>query len=190
MRPGGRLFLRDTHRVVATSDGEAMVAFARSVLEVNERARQYFSGAQLRGRVRFGTSDDFCLLPPARNPARVTRRHPGVDLELTVDLSARLNAQIDDGELDLVLAKRRSGEQRGTLVWRDQLSWICGPGLSADPQAPAAADPLRATKPDPRDGAGNAGAEWPRLACGVHQRQPQWAACGGSGGVGYHNACA
>jgi DNA-binding transcriptional LysR family regulator len=133
---GRRLFLRDTHRVVATSDGEAMVAFARSVLEVNERARQYFSGAQLRGRVRFGTSDDFVSSRLPEILREFTRRHPGVDLELTVDLSARLNAQIDDGELDLVLAKRRSGEQRGTLVWRDQLSWICGPGLSADPQAP------------------------------------------------------
>ena len=41
-----------------------------------------------------------------------------------------------DGELDLVLAKRRSGEARGTLVWRDRLAWIGGPGLELDPQAP------------------------------------------------------
>lgn len=135
---GRRLFLRDTHRVVLTVDGEAMVGFARSILEANERARQHFSGAQLRGRVRFGTSEDFVSARLAEILRDFTRRHPAVDLELTVDLSATLNAKIDRGELDLVLAKRHTGEARGQLVWRDRLVWICGPGLSLELQ-----DPLR-----------------------------------------------
>jgi DNA-binding transcriptional LysR family regulator len=133
---GRRLFLRDTHRVVPTADGEAMVGFARSILEANERARQYFSGARLRGRVRFGTSEDFVSSRLPEILRDFTRRHPGVDLELTVDLSATLNARFDQGELDLVLAKRRTGEARGKLVWRDRLVWIGGPGLEIDPQAP------------------------------------------------------
>ncbi|HKM62768.1 MAG TPA: LysR substrate-binding domain-containing protein [Acidisphaera sp.] len=133
---GRRLFVRDTHRVVPTGDGEAMLGFARSILEANERAREYFSRARLRGRVRFGTSDDFVSTRLPEILREFTRRHPGVDLELTVDLSATLNLQIDRGELDVVLAKRRSGAGRGTLVWRDQLTWIGGPGMSVDPQAP------------------------------------------------------
>jgi DNA-binding transcriptional LysR family regulator len=133
---GRRLFLRDTHRVVPTADGEAMIGFARSILEANERARQHFSGARLRGRVRFGTSEDFVSSRLPEILRDFTRRHPGVDLELTVDFSATLNAQFDRGELDLVLAKRRTGEARGQLVWRDRLSWIGGPGLAIDPQAP------------------------------------------------------
>jgi DNA-binding transcriptional LysR family regulator len=133
---GRRLFLRDTHRVAPTADGEAMVGFARSILEANERARLYFSGARLRGRVRFGTSEDFVSSRLPEILRAFTRRHPGVDLELTVDLSATLNAQFDQGELDLVLAKRRTGEARGKLVWRDRLVWIGGPGLEIDPQAP------------------------------------------------------
>ena len=133
---GRQLFVRDTHHVVPTGDGEAMVGFARSILEANERAREYFSRARLRGRVRFGTSEDFVSSRLPEILREFTHRHPGVDLELKVDLSAALNAQIERGELDLVLAKRRSGEARGTLVWRDQLTWIGGPGLSADPRAP------------------------------------------------------
>jgi DNA-binding transcriptional LysR family regulator len=133
---GRRLFLRDTHRVVPTADGEAMVGFARSILEANERAQQYFSGARLRGRVRFGTSEDFVSSRLPEILRHFTRRHPGVDLELTVDFSAVLNAQFDRGELDLVLAKCRTGEARGQLIWRDRLAWIAGPGLEIDPQAP------------------------------------------------------
>ena len=41
---GRRLFVRDTHSVIPTPDGEAMEGFARSIMEANERARRYFSG--------------------------------------------------------------------------------------------------------------------------------------------------
>ena len=79
---GRRLFLRDTHHVVPTADGEAMVGFARSILEANDRARRYFTGAQLRGRVRFGTSEDFVSsrLPEIlRDLPGAIRGGPGVD---------------------------------------------------------------------------------------------------------------
>jgi DNA-binding transcriptional LysR family regulator len=133
---GRRLFIRDTHRVTPTSDGEAMVAFARSILEVNERALAHFSGAQLRGRVRFGTSDDFVSSRLSDVLRDFTRRHPGVDLELTVDLSATLNATIQEGGLDVVLAKRRRGDEGGQLVWSDRLVWVCGAVPAADAAAP------------------------------------------------------
>lgn len=133
---GRRLFVRDTHRVVPTSDGEAMVAFARSILEVNERALAHFSGARLRGRVRFGTSDDFVSSRLSEVLRDFTRRHPGVDLELTVDLSASLNATIEEGGLDVVLAKRRRGDAFGTLVWSDRLVWVCGAMSVVDASVP------------------------------------------------------
>ena len=69
---GRRLFVRDTHSVVPTADGEAMEGFARSILEANERASRYFAGSQLRGRVRFGASevDDRLRRRGRRCPAR------------------------------------------------------------------------------------------------------------------------
>ena len=56
---GRRLFLRDTHSVRLTPDGEAMVAFADNILDANDRAERYFTGSRVRGRLRFGTSEDF-----------------------------------------------------------------------------------------------------------------------------------
>ena len=83
---GRRLFVRDTHSVVPTADGEAMEGFARSILEANERARRYFAGSQLRGRVRFGASEDFVSSRLPEVLAEFVRQHPLVDLALTVDL--------------------------------------------------------------------------------------------------------
>ncbi|HUB16608.1 MAG TPA: LysR substrate-binding domain-containing protein [Acetobacteraceae bacterium] len=133
---GRRLLVRDTHRVVPTADGEAMIGFARSILAANERAQVYFAGSQLRGRVRFGTSEDFVSSRLPELLRGFVQRHPLVDLELTVDLSAMLNAMLDDGALDVVLGKRRPGDDRGRLVWRDRLVWIGSADTRIDPAAP------------------------------------------------------
>ena len=133
---GRRLFVRDTHSVTPTADGQAMEGFARSILEANERARRYFAGSQLRGRVRFGASEDFVTSRLPEVLADFVRVHPLVDLELTVNLSARLYGLLDDGELDLVLCKRRSGDERGRLVSRDRLAWIGTDATRIDPAQP------------------------------------------------------
>jgi DNA-binding transcriptional LysR family regulator len=133
---GRRLFVRDTHSVVATADGEAMEGFARSILEANERARRYFAGSQLRGRVRFGASEDFVISRLPDVLADFVRLHPLVDLALTVEKSAGLYEMLDAGELDLALCKRRASDERGRLVWRDGLAWIGAETTRIDPDQP------------------------------------------------------
>jgi DNA-binding transcriptional LysR family regulator len=133
---GRQLFTRDTHSVELTEDGEAMLGFARTILRAHERASAFFTGTRLRGRLRFGASEDFVLtrLPEILESFR--RDHPEVDLELTVELSGTLHEQLAAGRLDLVLAKRRSGETHGELVWRDRMIWIAAEGVRIDPERP------------------------------------------------------
>ncbi|MFS4091130.1 LysR substrate-binding domain-containing protein [Streptomyces sp. AF1A] len=133
---GRQLFSRDTHSVELTEDGEAMLGFARRLLEVHEQAAAFFSGTRVRGRLRFGASEDFVLtrLPEILEGFRYD--HPEVDLELTVELSGTLHEQLADGKLDLVLAKRRPEDPRGTLVWQDDLVWIGAERLRLDADRP------------------------------------------------------
>ncbi len=133
---GRRLFRRDTHSVTLTADGEAMTGFAQSILEANDRARRYFAGSRLRGRVRFGTSEDFVSSRLPELLRDFVQEHAEVDLELTVGLSATLYERLDEGALDLVLAKRRAGDERGRLVWRDRLAWIGSAATRLDPAQP------------------------------------------------------
>jgi DNA-binding transcriptional LysR family regulator len=121
---GRRLFNRDTHSVTLTEDGQAMLIFAQAILNAQEQAQRYFAGSELRGRLRFGASEDFVL---SRLPAvlrNFTQRHPSVDLEMTLALSGDLYRMLDAGELDLVLAKQRPGGDRGSFVSREKLVWI------------------------------------------------------------------
>jgi DNA-binding transcriptional LysR family regulator len=131
-----RLFVRDTHSVALTADGQAMLGLAQGILEANERARQYFAVSELRGRVRFGASEDFVQSRLPEVLREFTRIHRSVDLELTVGLSGALFEALDAGELDLVLAKRRPGEDRGRMVRQARLVWIAGDSALVDPERP------------------------------------------------------
>jgi DNA-binding transcriptional LysR family regulator len=133
---GRRLFVRDTHSVATTPDGEAMIELARGILSANDRAQRYFAGSQLRGRLRFGTSEDFVTsrLPDVLRD--FVRTHPLVEFELTVGRSAELNERLQRGELDLVCGKRMPGDERGRVVSRDRLTWVSGSLYHLAPEAP------------------------------------------------------
>jgi DNA-binding transcriptional LysR family regulator len=133
---GRQLLLRDTHSVELTADGETFAGFARGILEQHEHAVGFFAESAAGGRVRFGASEDFALsrLPDILRAYRL--EHPRVDIELTVGLSGTLYRKLKARELDLVLAKRMSGETDGQLVWRDRLVWICAPDFRLDAGQP------------------------------------------------------
>ncbi|KAA9159985.1 LysR family transcriptional regulator [Amycolatopsis acidicola] len=131
-----QLLLRDTHSVELTADGEAMLGFAGTVIETLDRAMSYFTGTELRGRVRFGASEDFVVGPLPEILGEFRRTHPQVDLELTVALSGVLHEQLRAGELDLVLAKRHPGEDGTGALWTDELVWVGREGFELDEAAP------------------------------------------------------
>ncbi|MDQ0321840.1 DNA-binding transcriptional LysR family regulator [Pararhizobium capsulatum DSM 1112] len=121
---GRKLVERDTHRVSLTPDGEALLGPARAMLSLDGQVHALFTERRLRGRLHLGVSEDFVA---SRLPSILedfARTHPSVDLELTVALSGALYQMQDEGAIDLVLAKRRVGDPRGRLVYREPLVWL------------------------------------------------------------------
>lgn len=170
---GRRLLKRDTHSVALTVDGDAMLGFAYSILDANERAKTFFDEPKLREKLRFGASEDFVT---SRLPGILrdfTMRNPLVELELTVALSGPLFDLLDQGELDLVLAKRRIGlnqereARSGLLIGTDPLVWLASEGANIDLDGPL---PLIAfprpsiTRAAATEALDRAGIEW-RISC-------------------------
>ena len=133
---GRPLLARDTHHVALTPDGQSLMGFARGVVEAHERLHAFFSAGGLRGRIRLGASEDYTFSALAQVLARFAARHSSVDLQLTVGLSRVLYQGYDAGELDVIFGKRRAGDPRGLLAWREQLAWIGRPGYMPDPAVP------------------------------------------------------
>jgi len=120
---GQRLILRDTHSNLLTDDGQAMLEFARSILDANARARRHFAKSVKRRHFRIGACEDLTtgwLQDAMRSFIKV---HPDVDLEFTVALSRKLTELFDDGALDMAICKRWPDVERGELIFRDRVVW-------------------------------------------------------------------
>jgi DNA-binding transcriptional LysR family regulator len=133
---GVRLFSRDTHRVALTSDGDAMIGFASSMLDTQERALRHFARDDLKGRIRLGVSEDVVLAGLPQLLRQFTAEHPKVVLELTVGLSEVLRDRFTRGELDFAFLKRRRGEKAGYQVWQDPIVWMAAPDFRLDRDLP------------------------------------------------------
>ncbi|WP_041685558.1 LysR family transcriptional regulator [Renibacterium salmoninarum] len=133
---GRQLVLRDTREVRLTDNGDAMAWFARNILAAQDDAARYFSGAAMRGRLRFGTADDlaYTRLPTILRDFR--QLYPQINLDLTVSQSDQLYRRVKAGQLDLVFVKLVSGAQEGTVVRPDHFSWVGLEGTQLIPGAP------------------------------------------------------
>lgn len=121
---GRQVIDRTTHRVKLTTEGEALLSYARAMLEMNGKVMSMFGETRLRGRLRLGVSEDVVANRLTGILEDFIRLYPLVDLELTVALSATLYQMQEVGELDLVLAKRHLGETHGRLLYREPLVWL------------------------------------------------------------------
>ncbi|MDQ6740445.1 MAG: LysR substrate-binding domain-containing protein [Actinomycetota bacterium] len=168
---GRQLVARDTREVRLTDNGDAMTGFARTILAANEDAVRYFSGAAMRGRLRFGTADDLAITGLPRILREFRQLYPQINLELTVSQSDQLHRRLKAGQLDLVFIKWVSGAQEGVVVKQDSFSWV---GLEQTVLEPAAPVPLIAY-PAPSlsrklaiDALEQAGRTW-RITCSTKQ---------------------
>src|SRR5438046_708700 len=84
------LFRRTTRSVALTDDGEMLLSDARRLLQLEEAARQRLASRGLSGTARLGVVEEVAegSLPSAL--ARFTALHPGVKLEVQIDVSAEL----------------------------------------------------------------------------------------------------
>ncbi len=132
---GRPLFHRTTRTVALTDDGEMLLDDARRLLQLEEAARHRLTAPRLSGAVRLGAVEEVAggSLPPALG--RFAGRNPHVKLEVEIGVSSELIAQLDAGQLDVVLAKRPRGVSRGRLAWREPLVWTIAETFDLTPGA-------------------------------------------------------
>lgn len=126
---GRVLFQRLPASVELTKEGEAMLGYARELLEVIGRARRQFAQPPLEGSVRLGLVEDFNLTALPEILGRLRRQYARFELFVGSGTSATLLPQLRAGELDLVLTKRIAGGTEGELIAGQKLVWVGRPGV-------------------------------------------------------------
>lgn len=126
---GRALFKRNAQFVRLTIDGEALLGFARELLQVIGRARRQFAQPPLEGSVRFGMVEDFGTTALPFILSRLRREHPHFELTVETGLGGDLLQRLEVGSLDLVLTKRVAGRAQATSICRQKLIWVGQSGV-------------------------------------------------------------
>lgn len=129
---GCQLFRRTSRSLVLTGEGERLLSAARRMLEFNDMAFRTLVEPTDIEHVRLGISEDFV---PHHLPAllgRFAALCPAVRVDLMTGLSCNLLSAYDDDQLDVVIAKKDGRAQRGRIIWREPLAWICADDFDPD----------------------------------------------------------
>ncbi|MDZ4791039.1 MAG: LysR substrate-binding domain-containing protein [Hyphomicrobiales bacterium] len=120
---GARLFA-DRKRATLTPAGERLMGHAKRIVALNDEVIARTRGADVEGRVRIGTPDDYAAFMLPAVLRRLAVSHPNIEVEVRCGLSVELVNAVDKGQLDLALVTRLPGLQGGVTVRREPLLWV------------------------------------------------------------------
>lgn len=121
---GTRLLARTTRSVKLTPEGELLLSYARSIVDLEREARRRLQGDDVEGRIRIGSTEDFASILLPKVLGAFYRRYPMASVELRVGQTSHLVAQMEAGELELVFGKHcNTTPEHGDLLWREQMVW-------------------------------------------------------------------
>ncbi|KWF64771.1 LysR substrate-binding domain-containing protein [Burkholderia pseudomultivorans] len=159
---GTPLFVKAGRGLALTDAGDAMLRYARRMIELNDEAAAAVRGMNLDGWVRVGLQEDFgeAILPDVLG--RFARAHPKVRIEARVARNADLLDRLDANQLDLALVwgdpasatlVSRAGIDSETIA-QVPMRWIGTAGWTASGTAVTSSNALdeadiRATVPAP-----------------------------------------
>ncbi|MDR3495431.1 MAG: LysR substrate-binding domain-containing protein [Ancalomicrobiaceae bacterium] len=123
-RIGKPIFVRDGRQSKLTEDGERLLDYARRMVRLNDEAIAVFDEAQLTGRVRFGTPDDYAdrFLPNIL--AMFSRSYPRAEVTVVCSPTDTLINLMEAGELDLAIITQAKQRLPSEFVRREPLLWV------------------------------------------------------------------
>ncbi|WP_245411907.1 LysR substrate-binding domain-containing protein [Methylocella silvestris] len=125
---GKRLFERDRRQrnghVALTRDGEMLLSYARSLLQLNDEIRDRFQAFNIAGHVRLGVPDLYAayLLPLVLSG--FARAYPQVEIELRCSRSVHLHAALMREEIDIAIMTRQPDFGGGVTIREEPLIWV------------------------------------------------------------------
>jgi DNA-binding transcriptional LysR family regulator len=98
------IFRKAGRGLALTEAGEAMLGYARRLIDLNDEAATAIRDVELEGWVRLGLQEDFgeAVLPEVLG--RFARAHPKVRIEARIGRSQELADRVLSGSLDIALA--------------------------------------------------------------------------------------
>lgn len=135
------LFARTSRSVALTPAGERLLPYARRILLLQEEARTAVARDDMAEILRFGIPDEQALIYLPELLAAFTRGYPALQLEIVCEQSPVLVEQLQNGQLDLVLAIRHQPTLTGMAVMSQPLCWVAADDFRVPNRVPLAVNP-------------------------------------------------
>lgn len=121
---GRTLFGENRRQLVLTPEGEVLLEFARTMLRLNDEARNRLSMPGIAGHVTLGTPDLYAayLLPEVLE--NFSRAHPNVEIHLRCTRSIHLHAALEREEIDIALMTNQPEFRRGEIIRLEPAVWV------------------------------------------------------------------
>lgn len=130
---GRPLFRRSGRGLVPTEAGDALLAYARRIIALNDEAVVSLGATAATASVRMGLPQDFFedVMPDVIQ--RFSQRRPGVHVEVRAGRNYALEDEVRAGRLDVALAFFPLGsDSHGTAVASLPLYWFGGQNQNVD----------------------------------------------------------
>jgi DNA-binding transcriptional LysR family regulator len=127
---GQALFRRNGRGLVPTEAGDALLAYARRIIALNDEAASSLGAPIATASVRMGLPQDLFddVMPEAIT--RFSRLRPGVHVEVRAGRNYGLEEEVRAGRLDVAVAFFPAGsDKHGTLLVALPMSWLGTKGL-------------------------------------------------------------
>jgi len=137
---GHSLLKRARGRVLGpTAKGAELVAHARDMIALNERAIAAMRRPHADGRIRLGVPADFLERDFASTIGEIHARFPEARLSLRTGLSARLAEDVGHGRLDLAFYKRAPSNTANAAIAFEPMAWFGKASTQSDAAVPLVA---------------------------------------------------
>lgn len=138
---GVRLFARVGRGIHLSTEGRELFDLAERMVQLGDAfVSRRGSSAGIRGTLRIGAADTVALTWLPRLVTGLSQRFPLVGVELFVDLSVRIQAKLQDGDLDIgFLVGSAPALEFGEMpLGHVRNAWMCAPalGLAEGPLGP------------------------------------------------------
>jgi DNA-binding transcriptional LysR family regulator len=122
---GHPLFQRNGRGLVPTEAGDALLAYARRIVELHDEAAAALGNAATTASIRMGLPQDFFddVMPEAIE--LFSRKRPGIHVEVRAGRNHALEDDVNAGRLDLAIAYFQPGRGKpGILLSSLPMSWF------------------------------------------------------------------
>jgi DNA-binding transcriptional LysR family regulator len=131
------LLTHEGRAIMPTTDGEALLPFAREMVRINDEAVRYFHRSEVNGVLRIGLPTDYAVAFLQNALTTFHQLHPDVDLEIHCDLSRELHQQLRADSLDIIVATMSSARMPYmSRAWIEQPLWAAAATLQLPDDKP------------------------------------------------------